>query len=360
MNNGTLDERLWVQQDANWNVTALVNGSGTVVERDVYDPYGKVTFLNASWGSLSGSAYAWIYLFQGIRLDPTSNLLGNRRREESLSLGRWTQIDPIGFGGGDLDLYRDVKDSPLSSTDSWGLQQGSPYHPHKPGDPPNYPVLTKPLSPISPYHLWQPLRLIPTGMALVSQYGTWSYKQTNKNYPPDMPVGGTYESSMSITFAPKKSTVNACVIDFVQILKIVETDDGSIHSGDRFTYDQRMTKLGWVVDSRVSDGFTGAATVQTGSSPDPYREAQFKDTPQGGDILFQTNWMFETFAVAKAGKDKGKVYGGLEWGFDVNQEGVLQSHNVYYLRGPTPEFNEAVAAYNVQTIASCALNESFS
>ena len=35
---GTLSERLWVQQDANWNVTALVNSSGTVVERYVYDP----------------------------------------------------------------------------------------------------------------------------------------------------------------------------------------------------------------------------------------------------------------------------------------------------------------------------------
>src|SRR5262249_10942526 len=41
-NNGTLDERLWVQQDANWNVTALINSSGTIVERDVDDPYGKV------------------------------------------------------------------------------------------------------------------------------------------------------------------------------------------------------------------------------------------------------------------------------------------------------------------------------
>jgi YD repeat-containing protein len=30
---GTLSERLWVQQDANWNVTALVNTSGSVVER---------------------------------------------------------------------------------------------------------------------------------------------------------------------------------------------------------------------------------------------------------------------------------------------------------------------------------------
>jgi len=28
LHNGTLDERVWVQQDANWNVTALVNSSG--------------------------------------------------------------------------------------------------------------------------------------------------------------------------------------------------------------------------------------------------------------------------------------------------------------------------------------------
>src|SRR5262249_23191073 len=93
-------------QDANYNVTALVNSSGSVVERDVYDPYGKVTFLNASWGTLTGSAYAWIYLFQGTRLDQTSNLFGDREREESSSLGRWDQVDPLGLAGGDTNLYR--------------------------------------------------------------------------------------------------------------------------------------------------------------------------------------------------------------------------------------------------------------
>jgi uncharacterized protein RhaS with RHS repeats len=40
---GTLNQRLWVQQDANWNVTALVNGSGVVVERYIYTPYGVTT-----------------------------------------------------------------------------------------------------------------------------------------------------------------------------------------------------------------------------------------------------------------------------------------------------------------------------
>jgi len=121
-NNGTLDERLWVQQDANWNVTAVVNGSGNVVERDVNDPYGKVAFLTASWVTLGGSAYAWIYMFQGTRLDPTSNLFGNRERQESSSLGRWEQIDPLGFRGGDNDLYRALADNPINALDPSGLR----------------------------------------------------------------------------------------------------------------------------------------------------------------------------------------------------------------------------------------------
>ena len=49
LGNGTLDQRLYVQTDANWNVTALVDASGNVVERYVYDPYGAVTVLTPSW-----------------------------------------------------------------------------------------------------------------------------------------------------------------------------------------------------------------------------------------------------------------------------------------------------------------------
>jgi hypothetical protein len=40
-----LEERLYVQHDANWNVTALVNTSGSVLERYVYDLCGAVTYL---------------------------------------------------------------------------------------------------------------------------------------------------------------------------------------------------------------------------------------------------------------------------------------------------------------------------
>jgi YD repeat-containing protein len=53
-------QRLYVLQDANFNVTSVVNASGVVQERYVYDPYGKVTFLNPNWGTLTGSSVGWV------------------------------------------------------------------------------------------------------------------------------------------------------------------------------------------------------------------------------------------------------------------------------------------------------------
>src|SRR5262249_56247328 len=43
---GTLNERLWVGQDANFNVTALLNNSGPVLEPYAYHPYSAVPILS--------------------------------------------------------------------------------------------------------------------------------------------------------------------------------------------------------------------------------------------------------------------------------------------------------------------------
>src|SRR5262249_44739067 len=110
-NNGTLDEHLWVQQDANYNVTALANGSGTVQERYDYDPYGKVTYLNASWGTIGASAYGFVYLHDGARSDTTTGLSNFRSRDLSPTIGRWVQVDPFGFNAGDSNLYRYVNNT---------------------------------------------------------------------------------------------------------------------------------------------------------------------------------------------------------------------------------------------------------
>jgi RHS repeat-associated protein len=102
-------------------VTALVNTSGQVVERYVYDPYGQVTILDASWNTRSSSSYAWRYLFQGKRYDSATGLYDSRNRAYSPTLGRWLQNDPLGFGGGDSNLYRGDSNNPAGYADPLGL-----------------------------------------------------------------------------------------------------------------------------------------------------------------------------------------------------------------------------------------------
>lgn len=119
---GTLDERLWVQQDANWNVTALVNGNGVVVERYVYDPYGVRTVYDASYTVRSGgSSYDFQHGFQGTVFDAVAGLNRTHTRPYSPTLARFTGPDWIRFAGGDVNLYRFVGNGPTTATDPSGL-----------------------------------------------------------------------------------------------------------------------------------------------------------------------------------------------------------------------------------------------
>ena len=118
---GTLDERLYVAQDANHNVTALFDNSGTVVERYAYDPFGQATVLDAGWNVLTSSAFGWLYLHQGGRFDATSGLYHFRHRDYSPTLGRWTSLDPLRYDAGDVNLYRYVGNTPITFIDPLGL-----------------------------------------------------------------------------------------------------------------------------------------------------------------------------------------------------------------------------------------------
>jgi RHS repeat-associated protein len=119
--NGTLEERLYAQQDANWNVTALVNASGAVVERLAYDPFGTQTVYDASFSSRSGSSYGWVVGFQGLRHDAASGLSETDHRWYSPTIGRWATTDPLGFDAGDVNLYRFVGNGPTNRVDPSGL-----------------------------------------------------------------------------------------------------------------------------------------------------------------------------------------------------------------------------------------------
>ena len=123
-----LDERLYYTTDANMNVTALVApGSGAVVERYVYDPYGRVVFLKADWSlqQLDGhedgtaSAVANEILFAGYRFNPETGQYHVRHREYHPTLGRWMQRDPLGYVDG-MSLYDYARSMPTAFIDPEG------------------------------------------------------------------------------------------------------------------------------------------------------------------------------------------------------------------------------------------------
>ncbi len=99
---GTLDQRRYVQHDANFNTTALTDSSGNVVERYQYDPYGAMTVLNADGtvkgdGTYGSSQYHVPTLFQGMRLDGVTGHYRTPNRDYDPATGTWLEADPAGY-----------------------------------------------------------------------------------------------------------------------------------------------------------------------------------------------------------------------------------------------------------------------
>ena len=120
---GVLDERLWVIQDNNFNVLAITDDTGTVVERYKYTAFGVATVMDASYTVLGSSAYAWVHLHQGLRLEEASGLYDNRFRWYSAELGQFVSNDPIGFDAGDVNIRRYQSSNAVQSTDAFGLTE---------------------------------------------------------------------------------------------------------------------------------------------------------------------------------------------------------------------------------------------
>ena len=56
---GTLDERLYALQDANWNMVAVIDTTGDVQERYAYQAYGSTAFLAPDYAARTNSSFAW-------------------------------------------------------------------------------------------------------------------------------------------------------------------------------------------------------------------------------------------------------------------------------------------------------------
>lgn len=95
------------------SVRILSNGAGAAASRYEYDSHGNL--VTAAVGIENPLAYA------GRPLDPETGFLYYRARYYDPRTGRFVSPDPIGFRGGDANLYRYVGNNPVNRVDPFGL-----------------------------------------------------------------------------------------------------------------------------------------------------------------------------------------------------------------------------------------------
>jgi RHS repeat-associated protein len=93
------------------SVLAVTNSSGNITTQYSYDPYGNTTS--------NGGTSTNVFQYTG-RENDGNGLYSYRARYYSPTFGRFLSEDPIGFGGGDMNLYAYVSDSPTAFADPSG------------------------------------------------------------------------------------------------------------------------------------------------------------------------------------------------------------------------------------------------
>src|SRR5690606_27440322 len=101
------------------STTALYRPGTGIRQRYTYDEYGALQVRNAAGNPVATTPYTR-YLFTGREYDKTTGLYNYRHRWYHPGLGRFCQPDPIGFGGGDVNIYNYVLSNPLVYTDPSG------------------------------------------------------------------------------------------------------------------------------------------------------------------------------------------------------------------------------------------------
>jgi RHS repeat-associated protein len=101
------------------SVREISNAAGAVVEKYAYDVYGKMRISNASDTVLEKSAVGNPYSFTGRRYDTETGLYHYRARTYSAELGRFLQVDPVGYMDS-MNLYAYVLNNPVNLIDPFG------------------------------------------------------------------------------------------------------------------------------------------------------------------------------------------------------------------------------------------------
>jgi len=132
----------WATQDANFNVTGIVESDGDLAERYEYTPYGQRTVFTSP-GSNDPGCYAHLTMskrfvvssvvqpygmnevgHQGLLNEGNTDLVYNRSRMLNSSLGRFVQTDNLQYIDGS-NLYQYCRSNPIALQDPSGEVCGS-------------------------------------------------------------------------------------------------------------------------------------------------------------------------------------------------------------------------------------------
>jgi RHS repeat-associated protein len=94
---------------------ALTDQSQTIVNQYAYTPFGEIT------GEVEGVVQPFKYVGQFGVMAESNGLYYMRARYYDPQVGRFISEDPIGFDGGDVNLYAYVRNNPVMGIDPQGL-----------------------------------------------------------------------------------------------------------------------------------------------------------------------------------------------------------------------------------------------
>jgi len=94
------------------SITGLSDATGTMVQQYSYDAFGNV---------VATGSVAQPFMFTGREYDSETGMYFYRARYYDPAVGRFVTKDPIGFGGGDYNLYGYVGNNPSRFMDPLGL-----------------------------------------------------------------------------------------------------------------------------------------------------------------------------------------------------------------------------------------------
>lgn len=159
----------------------------------------------------------------------------------------------------------------------------------------------------------------------------------------DLAAVTNFEYPIQLWFEPVAALVDADEIGWIQTVRNVDSTTSANRSPygiNRMTADStkvdRLTgrQQGWY---GMSDAQAGGATMTLWTRGGTASSAYMTDTPSFGDG--DRDFTFEAAAVARRGRDVGKVYAVVTWGFTVDA-------NLHVTAKPTRIFNKETVGFD--------------